>query len=333
MTRRFAASLFLLVLAGGLGSSVEASNQSSWHEFTPAAIWWSPNRRFMAQLGGTEEGPATLRLSRRMGPFVWYRPLGEIQLSERKPLDVLLSDDGRFVVVLHAARGTKTLIEIHPRGSLSTLATRSVAPSAIFEETDLYSVGWRDPWWGSASIDPAAYLLHLGPVTCTRAGCLERRAETIEVSLADGAVLTPKARRLVAWEPDVRWAGDLPRATEDPVPNACSHRGVPPESRGPFVAWSQLTPVAAGLKTPGYTEAATRARITGRVELTLAIRADGTVARVLVRRPLPMGLDQKAVEAATTWRFEPRVPPEPVQVDVGLDFALKVGGPPRPAEP
>jgi TonB family protein len=155
--------------------------------------------------------------------------------------------------------------------------------------------------------------------------------ETIEVSLADGAVLTPKARRLVAWEPDVRWTGDLPRTTENPAPNTCSCCGVPAEARGPFVAWSQLTPVATGLKTPGYTEAATRARVTGRVELTLAIRADGTVARVLVRRRLPMGLDQKAVEAARSWRFEPRDPPEPVQVDVGLDFALKVGGPPRPA--
>lgn len=60
---------------------------------------------------------------------------------------------------------------------------------------------------------------------------------------------------------------------------------------------------------PEYTETARKARIGGIVILELIIEADGVVGEARVLKPLPMGLDQKAIEAVREWRFAPAEDP------------------------
>jgi TonB family protein len=56
---------------------------------------------------------------------------------------------------------------------------------------------------------------------------------------------------------------------------------------------------------PGFTEEARRANVTGVVRLRVVLQADGSVRHILVVKGLPLGLTQRAVEAARGIRFKP----------------------------
>lgn len=56
---------------------------------------------------------------------------------------------------------------------------------------------------------------------------------------------------------------------------------------------------------PEYSEEARQAKYQGTVVLWVVIGADGRAREVQVQRALGMGLDQKAVEAVRSWRFQP----------------------------
>lgn len=56
---------------------------------------------------------------------------------------------------------------------------------------------------------------------------------------------------------------------------------------------------------PEYSEEARKAKYQGTVELTMIVGADGRPRDVRVRRSLGLGLDEKAIDAVKTWRFEP----------------------------
>jgi TonB family protein len=59
--------------------------------------------------------------------------------------------------------------------------------------------------------------------------------------------------------------------------------------------------------------------------LQLVVDADGLPRDIQVTRSLGMGLDEKAIEAVSKWRFEParkNGQPVPVLIHVEVDFAL-----------
>ncbi|MGB7921613.1 MAG: TonB family protein [Pyrinomonadaceae bacterium] len=56
---------------------------------------------------------------------------------------------------------------------------------------------------------------------------------------------------------------------------------------------------------PPFTDAARAARISGRVVLQAVFSSDGSVKHILVLRALPLGLTEKAVEAARKLKFTP----------------------------
>jgi TonB family protein len=74
---------------------------------------------------------------------------------------------------------------------------------------------------------------------------------------------------------------------------------------------------------PHYTQAAMDAKIQGNVELSVVVRADGSVGDVMVKQPLDAvhGLDDAAVEAARQWTFKPGTKDgKAVDVEVTLSF-------------
>jgi TonB family protein len=77
---------------------------------------------------------------------------------------------------------------------------------------------------------------------------------------------------------------------------------------------------------PQYTEAARAAKLQGTVLLKVAVDVDGLAKNIEVVRSLGMGLDQKAVEAITQWRFEPGKDasgtPVPAQAQIEVNFRL-----------
>ena len=76
---------------------------------------------------------------------------------------------------------------------------------------------------------------------------------------------------------------------------------------------------------PEYSDEARKAKYQGNVVLRAVIAADGRPRSLQVVRSLGMGLDQKALDAVSKWRFSPAVKdgrPVAVQVDIEVAFRL-----------
>jgi len=76
---------------------------------------------------------------------------------------------------------------------------------------------------------------------------------------------------------------------------------------------------------PEYSEEARKAKYQGVVVLWLVIGADGHPQQIRVARPLGMGLDEKAIEAVRTWRFDPaRKDGQPVAVQMNVEVSFRL---------
>ncbi len=76
---------------------------------------------------------------------------------------------------------------------------------------------------------------------------------------------------------------------------------------------------------PEYSDEARKAKYQGTVILWVVVGPEGRVHDIRVQRSLGMGLDDKAVEAVRTWKFEPARKdgqPVPVQINVEVNFRL-----------
>jgi len=76
---------------------------------------------------------------------------------------------------------------------------------------------------------------------------------------------------------------------------------------------------------PEYSEEARRAKFQGTVVLWLIVGADGTPRDMRVVRSVGMGLDEKALDAVRTWRFEPaRKDGQPVAVQINVEVSFRL---------
>src|ERR1051326_8973083 len=76
---------------------------------------------------------------------------------------------------------------------------------------------------------------------------------------------------------------------------------------------------------PEFSEEARRVKLQGEVTLLAIIGVDGRPRNLTVARSLGMGLDEKALAAVTTWRFEPAKKdghPVAVQMNIIVNFHL-----------
>jgi TonB family protein len=76
---------------------------------------------------------------------------------------------------------------------------------------------------------------------------------------------------------------------------------------------------------PQYSEEARKAKYQGTVTLWLIVDAQGRAQQVKVARSLGMGLDEQAIAAVRTWKFEPAEKdgrPVAVQINVEVNFRL-----------
>ena len=86
-----------------------------------------------------------------------------------------------------------------------------------------------------------------------------------------------------------------------------------------------VSPVLISKTDPQYSEQARKAKYSGSVILSVDVDASGEVIGTHLIRPLGMGLDKKAVEAVTQWKFRPGTKdgkPVPMQVQLEVNFRL-----------
>jgi TonB family protein len=114
------------------------------------------------------------------------------------------------------------------------------------------------------------------------------------------------------------------------------HRGEGQATLGPgkkFEVPPGVYKVGGGVKppkliygpNPEYSEEARRAKVQGVVVLWLIVDSQGTTQDVRVSRSLGKGLDEQAVKAVRSWRFEPATlngQPVPVQINAEVSFKI-----------
>lgn len=112
--------------------------------------------------------------------------------------------------------------------------------------------------------------------------------------------------------------------------------GVGPRSGpgfGPYDAGNVFRPGIGGVThprpiydpDPDYSDAARKAKYQGSVLLWLIVGADGHPHNLRVQRSLGMGLDEKAIEAVSTWRFQPAtLNGQPVAVEVNVEVSFRL---------
>jgi TonB family protein len=85
------------------------------------------------------------------------------------------------------------------------------------------------------------------------------------------------------------------------------------------------SPRALYAPDPEFSEEARKAKYQGTVILWVVVGPDGRVHEVRVQRSLGLGLDEKAIQAIRTWRFDPARKdgvPVAVQVNIEVNFRL-----------
>jgi TonB family protein len=76
---------------------------------------------------------------------------------------------------------------------------------------------------------------------------------------------------------------------------------------------------------PEYTKEAREKKLSGNVLLSIVVGADGVPSDIKVVSPLGLGLDEKAIQAVSRWRFRPGTKsgvPVPVKAQVEVSFKL-----------
>ncbi|MFB3916728.1 MAG: energy transducer TonB [Terriglobales bacterium] len=95
---------------------------------------------------------------------------------------------------------------------------------------------------------------------------------------------------------------------------------------GPYrVGGGISAPRALYSPDPEYSEEARKAKYQGTVVLYVVVGPDGRTHDIRVQRSLGMGLDEKAVEAVRTWKFEPsRKDGQPVAVAIAVEVNFRL---------
>jgi TonB family protein len=91
------------------------------------------------------------------------------------------------------------------------------------------------------------------------------------------------------------------------------------------IAGNIQKPVVVQLANPQYSEQARQAKFSGSVEVYCILEKNGTPSHVRVVKGVGMGLDEKAVEAVSQYKFRPAMlHGQPIRVDlyIQVDFHI-----------
>jgi len=102
----------------------------------------------------------------------------------------------------------------------------------------------------------------------------------------------------------------------------------PPRPGAQRIDSTMTAPKVISRVEPVYPEAAKKSRLSGVVILEMTIKEDGSVSDVRVVKPLPLGLDQAALDAVRQWRFEPAMKDgKPIEVIFNITMNFKLDEP------
>ncbi len=117
---------------------------------------------------------------------------------------------------------------------------------------------------------------------------------------------------------DIHWSEWWPPPPEEP-------NGEDEEPRTYTIGGGVTSPRLLYKVEPEYSEKARNAKLQGTVMLSIEVWEDGKAHNIRVLRPLGMGLDEKAIEAARQWKFVPgKKDGRPVKVAAQIQMTFKL---------
>jgi TonB family protein len=116
--------------------------------------------------------------------------------------------------------------------------------------------------------------------------------------------------------PGVASSDQTSQSGQDGVADLANHRS-------PRIGRGMAPPKAISAPDPPFSEEARKAKYQGTALLALSVDKTGQVRNVRIVRPLGMGLDQKAVEAVSTWQFRPATKDgEPIDMQINAEVSF-----------
>jgi periplasmic protein TonB len=137
---------------------------------------------------------------------------------------------------------------------------------------------------------------------------------------ADVSTLTTVTK----FERDPRFAPDT-FTFQPPANTTRSNNGEIGSTGAARVGAGMMAPQVLTRYEPEYTREARKIKYNANVLLWLVVGADGAPRNIKVIRAVGMGLDEKAAEAVSTWRFRPGTKdgkPVPVQANIEVSFRI-----------
>jgi len=169
-----------------------------------------------------------------------------------------------------------------------------------------------------------------GSIACgEKVGVLSRRGDMLQVSVPPQGFPRYMAASAVSQQAGKFVPFDDASGIQDKGAPDCSHPG-PTFGAGGGISQGpperNVTPPRAIFQpNPEYSEQARKKKIHGVVVLSLTVTVDGTVRDIKVVNGLGYGLDEKAVQAVSRWKFNPALKDgEPIdkEITVEVDFHL-----------
>ncbi len=120
----------------------------------------------------------------------------------------------------------------------------------------------------------------------------------------------------------------IPGLASPPAGDPDSNRTAEPRSPAPqvFKAGTGITPPkVVSTAEPEFSDEARRIRYSGVVVMTTVVNKAGVAQGIRIQKPLGFGLDEKAVETVSKWRFKPATRdgnPIDMEIAVEVDFHL-----------
>lgn len=269
---------------------------------------------FKDKVDGKEDAGADNKIKENYCRGVFYsrRPNGSLQkhwktklVNEVSPVDVLVSNDGNYVVTFdnwHGVGYGDNAVAIY-RASNGSLI-RSFGLSDFLTENDINALptSTSSIWWGGKHrIDSEKAQLVLQVTKGKRTH--EKGTEYFEIraDLASGTILDEKRNRLPSLQfiiqpTDVEVAGVAPPAS---LENPECFQGRTPDA----VSSGSLLKQVAKMEIPLYPHAAKAVRATGQVTVQILVTADGGVGCVRAVSGHPL-LRASIVASIKKWNFE-----------------------------
>lgn len=131
---------------------------------------------------------------------------------------------------------------------------------------------------------------------------------------------------------------DIVKAMNPGMPKAPASKSVPP-ARPDLAPDEPILSVGGGVSPasvifrvdPEYSEEARQAKLSGTVLLSVVVDTEGAPRNIQVVRSLGLGLDQKAIDAVSRWKFRPGMKNgQPVNVRANIEVNFKLLTDPLP---